>query len=240
MVAQVNQSVIDGIVCLQELASSKSPVGPKELAARLGINETKVIRLLGTLKLMGMVEQNSQRKYTCGPGVQLLAAQSYHSSPLFRAAVKVAMHNNYNDRILAVGLLWRNSVVYMYHAMPEQEPAEGIGGYHLVDVADSCIGQALLAVSSDDNIQEQIQSFDDVQQEKFLAQVPGVRENGVLVHRGKEGQVSNMCALVNVQGLTAGIAFAALDISESEVESYLAELKGLVADIVEASSQVEA
>src|SRR5687768_12021147 len=78
--SQANQSIIDGISVLQALATSEEPVGSRELARRLGLENTRVNRLLKTLAAIGMAEQNVVRKYSPGPGMHVLAAQSLYAS----------------------------------------------------------------------------------------------------------------------------------------------------------------
>ena len=84
--AQPNQSLIDGIATLQALAMSPEPIGSRELARQLGIDSTKVNRLLKTLAYLGIARQTANRKYTAGPGMHVLAAQSLFASGLIRRA----------------------------------------------------------------------------------------------------------------------------------------------------------
>src|SRR5690348_18426155 len=78
--SQPNQSLIDGIATLQALATSSEPAGCRELARRLGIDATKVNRLLKTLAYLGIARQTADRKYAPGPGMHVLAAQSLFAS----------------------------------------------------------------------------------------------------------------------------------------------------------------
>ena len=82
--AQPNKSLIDGITTLQALATSPDPVGCRELARRLDIDPIKVNRLLKTLAYLGIARQTADRKYTAGPGMHVLAAQSLFASGLIR------------------------------------------------------------------------------------------------------------------------------------------------------------
>ncbi|RRQ95553.1 transcriptional regulator, partial [Enterococcus faecalis] len=85
--AQPNQSLIDGINTLQALASSPEPIGCRELARQLDSDPTKINRLLTTLAYLGIARQTANRKYTAGPGMHVLAAQSLFASGLIRRAL---------------------------------------------------------------------------------------------------------------------------------------------------------
>src|SRR5262245_29763060 len=85
--AQPNQSLIDGLACLQALASSSEAVGNRELARALGLEPTRVNRLLKTLAHLGLAEQDAQRRYRPGPAIHVLAAQSLFGSKLIRRAI---------------------------------------------------------------------------------------------------------------------------------------------------------
>jgi len=87
--AQPNQSLIDGLACLQQLASEREPVGGRELARDLGLEPTRVHRLLRTLAHLGLAQQDAQRRYRPGPGIHVLAAQAMFGSGLLRRALPV-------------------------------------------------------------------------------------------------------------------------------------------------------
>ncbi|MDU0354753.1 helix-turn-helix domain-containing protein [Paraglaciecola aquimarina] len=61
--AQLNQSLIDGIATLQELALSSDPIGCRALARRLNMDPTRVNRLLQTLEHIGIARKTAKRKY---------------------------------------------------------------------------------------------------------------------------------------------------------------------------------
>lgn len=231
MSSQPNQSLIDGIRCFQELTTSDRPLGNKELAEKLDINMVKVNRLLRTLKSIGMAEQDSQKKYMPGPAVHLLAAQSFHSSALFRAATNVAINTSFDDRTLAIGVLWNDSVVFMYHATAEQNPAQGLGGYHIYHVSQSSIGQVLLAEFSDEEIQERIAHWEPEQKAEILTRVDEIRRDGYVCHYEDVGTINNIGSVFSIGGAKAGIAFTDFHISPEELESYVSQLKALIEEI---------
>jgi DNA-binding IclR family transcriptional regulator len=152
MPAQPNQSLIDGLFVLQELVASPQPVGSREMAQRLGIEHTRVNRLLGTLALSGMAEQTSERKYRPGPGVHVLAAQSLQGSPLLAAALPHLENLRASDPGLtvALGVRWRQYACFLYHARPGMRLEEAIGTHILESVAHSSIGVLMLAHSEED------------------------------------------------------------------------------------------
>lgn len=231
MSSQPNQSLIDGIRCFQELTTAGRPLGNKELAEKLEINVIKVNRLLRTLKGIGMAEQNAQKKYMPGPVVHILAAQSFHSSALFRAATQVAIRNAFDDRTLAIGILWQDSVVYMYHAQPHQNPAEGLGGYHLYHASQSSIGQVLLAEMSDDELALTIDHWAEEQKEATLQSIKAIRRDGYFSRLEGAGTIDNIASTFSVGGAKAGIAFTDFHIEPSELDHHVVQLNDLIKDI---------
>lgn len=152
--AQANQSIIDGIAVLQALATADRPVGSRELARRLGLETTRVNRLLKTLASMGMAQQNADRKYSPGPGMHVLATQSLYASGLLRNAIKPLESLAFFGHTVALGVLWQDSVSFLYHARPGMSSSEAIGRIGLRDASTSGIGMALLAAQMDENILE--------------------------------------------------------------------------------------
>ncbi len=80
MSSQPNQSLIDGLSCLQLLASSRKPVGCRELARNLDLNPMRANRLLKTLAEIGLAQQDQKKKYSIGPGIHALTAQALFGS----------------------------------------------------------------------------------------------------------------------------------------------------------------
>jgi DNA-binding IclR family transcriptional regulator len=152
--AQPNQSLIDGILTLQALASASEPVGCRELARQLGANTTRVNRLLKTLAYMGIVRQTSDRKYAPGPGMHVLAAQSLFASGLIRRALPELERLRRFGHTVAMGVLWNDSVSYLFHAPPGIEAARGLGRIGLLPATTSGIGIVLLAQLPDDEVRE--------------------------------------------------------------------------------------
>ena len=108
MSSQPNQSLIDGIRCLQYLVSSDRAIGCRELARLMGINPTRVNRLLMTMAAIGLTTQDEQRRYLPGPGIHALAAQAIRGSTLFsnmmpacQSVIGIALLAAESDEVLA-------------------------------------------------------------------------------------------------------------------------------------------
>ena len=150
--AQPNQSLIDGIATLQALAISAEPIGGRELARRLGFEPTRVNRLLKTLAFLGIARQTADRKYTSGPGMHVLAAQSLFASGLIRNALPALEQLRRFGHLVAMGVLWRDSVSYLYHAPPNTISSEALGRIGLYPATKGGIGLCLLAELPDKEV----------------------------------------------------------------------------------------
>ena len=150
--AQPNKSLIDGIATLQALASASEPVGCRELARQLGLETSRVNRLLKTLTYLGIARQTRNRKYTSGPGMHILASQSLFASGLIQRALPLLEQLHAFGHIIAMGVLWRDQVSYLYHALPHMSGNEALGRIGLYPATMSGIGMALLSTHSDDEI----------------------------------------------------------------------------------------
>lgn len=145
--AQINQSILDGISVLQALAGSDMPVGGKDLAERLNMDSTRVNRLLKTLASIGMTQQTKGRKYIPGPGIHVLSAQSLYASGLLRSAMPTLEQLGKLDLTVAMGVLWFDTVSFIYHAKPGMRATEGIGRMGVRSATTSGIGMVMLANS---------------------------------------------------------------------------------------------
>ncbi|WP_129778594.1 IclR family transcriptional regulator [Peristeroidobacter soli] len=143
--SQPNQSLIDGIAVLQALAISSEPVGCRELARRLNLEPTRVNRLLKTLAWLGFATQTVRRKYQPGPGMTVLAAQSLFASSLIRKALPSLGKLRRFGYTVAMGVLWRDNVSYIYHAPPGMSDADALGRIGLYPATSGGIGMVLLA-----------------------------------------------------------------------------------------------
>lgn len=147
--AQPNQSLIDGLAVLQAVAGAAGDVGVRELARELAIETTRVNRLLKTLAHLGLAEQGGNRRYRPGPAIHVLAARALFGSGLLRRAVPHLEALHVHGHVVALGVLWRDRVSYLYHANPGTPAGEALGRVGLFPASRSGIGLALMARSAD-------------------------------------------------------------------------------------------
>ncbi|MBM7072702.1 helix-turn-helix domain-containing protein [Shewanella sp. 202IG2-18] len=164
--SQLNQSLIHGIEVLQGVASSNEPIAGRELSRLLELDITKVNRMLRTLAYLGLVRQTSDRKYTSGPGMHVLAAQSLYGAGFIQNAIKPLESLKDFGLIVAMGVLWQNKVTYLYHALPGMDSMDAIGRMSYYPATLSGVGLSLLSQLSDDEIVhlykgKTIEGFDD-------------------------------------------------------------------------------
>jgi DNA-binding IclR family transcriptional regulator len=152
--AQPNFSLIDGITVLQALATSEAPIGSRELARRLNLETTRANRLLRTLAYMGIARQTADRKYVPGPGMFVLAAQSLFASGIIKDAMPHLEALRRFNLTVAFGVLWRDTVSYLYHALPGMPSIEGLGRVGVYPASKGGIGLILLAASGDEHVRE--------------------------------------------------------------------------------------
>ncbi len=151
--AQPNKGLIDGVAVLQELASRGRPVSCIELSEELGIEKTKVNRVLKTLAFLGLVKAVRGRKYVPGEGMHVLAAQSLYGSGLLRVSIKPLSSLNILGYTVAFGVLWRDRVSYLYHHSPFEETIEGLGKHASYPLGKSSLGMVLAASKSDEELE---------------------------------------------------------------------------------------
>ncbi|OGV77418.1 MAG: hypothetical protein A3K19_12590 [Lentisphaerae bacterium RIFOXYB12_FULL_65_16] len=152
--AQPNLSLINGLACLQMVVMADAPIGSREVARRLGLEPTRVNRLLGTLAHLGLVEKTTNRKYRPGPGLHVLSAQSLRGSGLLPVALPHLRPFAAERVTVAMAVLWQRHVCYLIHAAPGHRPEEGIAGHGLYATHESIMGVSLLADKSDAEIRE--------------------------------------------------------------------------------------
>jgi DNA-binding IclR family transcriptional regulator len=151
---QPNESLIGGLSCLRELAVSVKPVGVREMSRRLGMEPTRVNRLLKTLAHIGVAAQTNDRKYVPGPGMHVLAAQCIFASGLLRRAIVPLEELGKYGMITALGVLWKDRVSYLYHALPGMKTSDAIGRVALFPSTLSSIGMILLSHLPEKEIRE--------------------------------------------------------------------------------------
>lgn len=154
MSSQPNQSLIDGIRCLQYLVSSDRAIGCRELARLMDINTTRVNRLLMTMASIGLTMQDEHRRYLPGPGIHALAAQAIRGSALFSHALPILERHAPKDIVVALGVLWEDQIIYIYHSTPGSQGSQALAGFRMCPAWQSVTGVALLAAESDEALMQ--------------------------------------------------------------------------------------
>ncbi|GHC03714.1 IclR family transcriptional regulator [Cerasicoccus arenae] len=217
---QPNKSLIDGIRCLQEVLSRAEPVGVGQVATELGLETTRVHRILRTLAASGMLRWTDKRKYAPGPAVPVLATQTMHASGFYRAiGPMVELHKDLN-MITAMGLLWNRSVSYLFHAEPDQALTSAIGSFDVWPATVSGLGVALLALQTDQTVEElyvgrEIPGFNSLPH--LLDTLSEARERGYAIHH-------NTLAICIDETFQAAIGFSSQKVSVKSVSKYLPRL----------------
>ncbi|EOU1297214.1 IclR family transcriptional regulator domain-containing protein [Cronobacter sakazakii] len=227
MSSQPNQSLIDGIRCLQYLVSSDRAIGCRELARLMGINTTRVNRLLMTMASIGLTMQDEQRRYLPGPGIHALAAQSIRGSALFSHALPLLERYAPKDVVVALGVLWEDQIIYIYHSTPGSQMSQALAGFRMLPAWQSVIGMSLLAAESDETLEAR---FTPEQWEQLAPHVTQQREQGRVVWRHDDGEVS-MAKPLGIHN--AAVALAGMwNISNPEIHTRLEQLDALAARLM--------
>ena len=143
--AQKVNGLIDGIEVLQELAMAGEAVSGKAIADKLNINSVRVNRLLKTLDYLGLAHRNSSRHYSIGSAMHVLAAQSMAASGLLASALPQLQKLSRFNKVVALGVLWKDQVCYLYHNSDPDDFNSGLSKIKLCPALESSIGVALLA-----------------------------------------------------------------------------------------------
>ncbi len=227
MSSQPNQSLIDGIRCLQYLVSSGRAIGCRELARLMGINTTRVNRLLMTMAAIGLTQQDEQRRYLPGPGIHALAAQAIRGSALFSQALPLLERHAPKDIVVAMGVLWEDQVIYIYHSEPGIQMSQALAGFHMLPAWQSVIGMALLACEPDEALQARFSPEQWQAMSPYLAQQRG---QGHVVWRHDDGELSMAQPL---GAHNAALAFAGMwNAKEEQIAPRLAQLDELAVQLV--------
>lgn len=189
--AQPNQSLMGGLQCLEMLVAQDRPIGCRELATLLGLETTRVNRLLKTLTALGIAERTAGRQYQPGAGVHVLAAMSLHASTLMRAALRhlPALQRQWPGFSIALGVLWRGRVCYLYYGREGQPMGEVLGYTYLYPAENSSIGRVLLSSHPDDEVKRMLRTrlippYDSDRDQALLAELAAVRKRGFAMVEG--------------------------------------------------------
>ena len=141
--AQPNQSILRGFNILQEVIAFGRPVGTREIARMLDLELSAVTRTLGTLAATGVLQQTKDKKYEPGPRIHVLSALSLNASQLIPASLTALKPFHDLGATVALGTLWRDTVVYFLHARADQDIAQSAGVHESYPANRSIIGKVL-------------------------------------------------------------------------------------------------
>ncbi len=191
--SQPNNSLILGFACFQEIVGAEGPLGSRELARRLGVTPTRANRILGTLAHIGMVEKTAKSKYGVGPGVHVLAAQGMKASRLLPVALPALLEWRKEGFTVALGVLWREKVSYLFHERPWQNFEEALALHEPWPVEYSSLGMALLAAQPGKITAPPPQANHGANLlpgQGFAASIKEARRTGYALRRYTSGEVS--------------------------------------------------
>lgn len=233
--ASPNQSVLAGVECLQWLATSVAPVGTREMARLMGIDPNRASRLLNSLAMAGLARKTPNRKFTVGNGFHALAAQSLYASGLLAAAIPALEPLSRFNAIVALGVLWRDKVSYLYYRHPNVSIAHAIGARALGQAAQSSIGHILLADQTPQQVRElyrgrPVPGYDSVEQ--LLDQLALARRQGYadILAFGNRRHMTLAVGIYQADQLIAAVACANYSPSQDK-RPIIAALKQAAADI---------
>jgi len=176
--AQPNQSLLSGMECLHSLVAAGRPVGSREIARELDIEPTRANRMLGTLAFMGLAQKTADGKYTPGSGLHVLAAMSLQGSKLLSVALPHLnkLSENQPNCSVALGVLWRRQVVYLYFSKPGQEAKVAIASQGLYPAELSSIGQLMLAEKSAAEIRQLYKDRPASEVKTIISEIRGAKK----------------------------------------------------------------
>lgn len=225
MSSQPNQSLIDGLACLQFLATARKPVGSREMARSLNLDNMRANRLLKTLADIGLAQQDAKKKYSIGPGIHALTAQSLYGSSVLKQALPLIQKLPYQGVTVALGVLWHGHVTYLYHGEIGENIEQGIGRIGLVPALNSSIGKLLLSYEDDDVIEElRTSSEKNHPKTALFKEIKGIRKNGYAEIRPESGGVS--LAIPIGEPALMGLALAGVPADES-IKPYIKSLEAI-------------
>jgi DNA-binding IclR family transcriptional regulator len=235
---QLNQSLIDGINLLQALSVSEKPSGVRELARYLELDANRVSRLLRTLAYLGLARQTNDRKYTTGSSMHVLAAQSLFASQAITNVISSLEGLFDFNLVVAYGVLWKDKVTYLFHALPGMSTGEALGRLGHFPATASGVGLSLLSALSDDEINtiyadKPIPYFNN-DLDALLSILSNIREQGYArVNTKYQTHISNgsVTIAVNVGDPAYGGVALSGQISEQETENFVTLLRGKAHEI---------
>ncbi len=229
---QKNKSIEDSLRLLLEIAGEHESCGSRELSRRLDMEPTRINRFLKTLLASGFIEQGEDQRYYSGPGMQVLSAQCIFGSKLLRASLPVIEDIFPNNHVVGLGVLHRDQVSYLFHALPGTSLAEGIGRLHTYPATISSIGLMLLALKPEEYVK---QLYSDTHlpyysgsREELYRNLQQYKSQGYSLIKSYEKNDEYTMAMP-INSSMGALAFA--KIKEKQVESKLIQLKEITKQI---------
>lgn len=211
--AQPNKSLADGIDLLLSLISAGEPMGVRELARRVGMETTRVQRLLGTLAYQGMAARTADRKYEAGPGVHVLSAMSLAGSGLLQRGMPHLRKLEGLARIVAMGVLWRDEMCYLYLGSGHAEDDQAIGRMTHFPAWRSGLGVPLLAEQDEAYLERHIYpQLDDERRRRLTDLLAETRERGYAIVPQEQS------SMVTIGQVLGSPAYAAVGISGEHLD----------------------
>ncbi len=243
MPAQPNQSLINGISCLQTVVGAERPIGSREVARILNEEHTRVSRLLSTLASVGLLEQTPQRRYQPGPALHVLTAQSLRGSLLLTTALPHLKPLLNQGMTVALGVLWQKQVCFLFHSKPGQPMEESIGRHQLHPADRSSLGLALLAYAEPPapakvNVKQAIAREPSVPVENLPEALEGIRRLGYSRLRFPETGILSISVPMRIPPIAALGLSGPWPASETPriVELLQQTAAGILADLEKAQS----
>jgi DNA-binding IclR family transcriptional regulator len=231
MSSQPNQSLIEGLACMQFLATAGDPVGTRELARRLDLNPMRANRLLKTLADIGLAQQDAKKRYSIGPGVHALTAQTMYGSKILNKALPLIKKIQFKKLTIAIGVLWREKVTYLYHGQVGMNIEEGIGRIGLVSFEQSSIGMLLASELDDESVKKLFKSIQiNTTQKKFISEIKKIRKQKYAVVESHGAHSHLSLALPIGKPVVAAIALSGIPTNKS-LKPYMQELTQLVDEL---------
>ncbi len=229
--AQTNQSIQRGLDCLLAVVEAEGPVGSREVARMLGMDPTKANRMLRTLAGIGLASQSAKRKYLPGPGLHVLAALSLRGSRLLPVAFPhLKALGAELRRKVALGVLWRRQVCYLYHGAVSPDSVASIAGHHLYPAEQSSIGRILLGSLPELEVRNLYEN-DRALLKPLLADLRSTRARGY----GLSSTVPCSCAVAIGEPAFAGLAV--IDCGSEDLPPCLPSLRRTAAAIASEYAQ---
>ena len=176
--AQPNQSLLDGLAILSRISVSREPRGVTALAKELGLELTRVNRLVKTMAHAGFLYRTAGRTYAPGAGLHVLAAHSLFASGTMERSRNILGRLAVHGRIVAFGVLWGGSVFYLYHWAPGLAVDQAFGRLALYPAHLSSLGVALLADRTPREAAAFAAKIPKRERAAFAAALAGARERG--------------------------------------------------------------